>query len=289
MAQTQISDVVVPAEFTAYQVENSLVSTALFQSGVAVPNGEMASQLQAGAQHFTVPFWADAGKVDANINATFSPDGKSIAYVTPQGEIHVVGSDGQGSRKLASPPSPVPYPYALAWSPNGHLIRFTQDNKLYEMSSSGTNLHQLLPGWPAASRKCCGRWTADGNFYLFLSRTGSSPRGQIWALDERRSLLRQPSPEPVQLSSGPLYWSQPVSSRDGSKIFAVGNVLRGELVRFDTPTRQLQPVFSGISAEGVSFSRDGKSIAYVSFPEGILWRANRDGSNPRQLTDPPSM
>lgn len=32
MAQTQIADVVVPAEFTAYQVENSLVSTALFQS-----------------------------------------------------------------------------------------------------------------------------------------------------------------------------------------------------------------------------------------------------------------
>ena len=29
MAQVQITDVVVPAEFTAYQVENSLVSTAL--------------------------------------------------------------------------------------------------------------------------------------------------------------------------------------------------------------------------------------------------------------------
>jgi hypothetical protein len=36
MAQTQIADIIVPAEFTAYQVENSLVSTALFQSGVLV-------------------------------------------------------------------------------------------------------------------------------------------------------------------------------------------------------------------------------------------------------------
>ena len=43
MAQTQISDVVVPAEFTAYQVENSMVSTALYQSGVAIHNGEMAA------------------------------------------------------------------------------------------------------------------------------------------------------------------------------------------------------------------------------------------------------
>lgn len=28
-------------------------------------------------------------------------------------------------------------------------------------------------------------------------------------------------------------------------------------------------------------------MAYVTFPERILWRANRDGSNPTQLTDPP--
>ena len=35
MAQVQIADVVVPAEFTAYQVENSRMSTALYQ-----PTGE---------------------------------------------------------------------------------------------------------------------------------------------------------------------------------------------------------------------------------------------------------
>ena len=28
-------------------------------------------------------------------------------------------------------------------------------------------------------------------------------------------------------------------------------------------------------------------MAYVSYPEGILWKANLDGSNPVQLTDPP--
>ena len=28
-------------------------------------------------------------------------------------------------------------------------------------------------------------------------------------------------------------------------------------------------------------------MAYVSYPEGVLWRANPDGSNPTQLTDPP--
>jgi hypothetical protein len=67
MAQTQIADVVVPAEFTAYQIEQSLVSTALFQSGVAVRNGEMESQLQAGAEQFTIPFWGDIGENEADI------------------------------------------------------------------------------------------------------------------------------------------------------------------------------------------------------------------------------
>jgi len=67
MAQTRLSDVIVPEEFTAYQAENSLVSTALYQSGVLVQNGEMASQLQAGAQSFAVPFWSDLPDVEADI------------------------------------------------------------------------------------------------------------------------------------------------------------------------------------------------------------------------------
>ena len=56
MAQVSITDVVVPAEFTAYQVDDSIVNTALWQSGVVVSNGEMEAQLQAGAQSFIVPF-----------------------------------------------------------------------------------------------------------------------------------------------------------------------------------------------------------------------------------------
>ena len=67
MAQVQITDVVVPAEFTQYQIENSMVSTALFQSGVVLPNGEMGAQLNAGAQSFTVPFWSDIPDVEADI------------------------------------------------------------------------------------------------------------------------------------------------------------------------------------------------------------------------------
>ena len=38
------------------------------------------------------------------------------------------------------------------------------------------------------------------------------------------------------------------------------------------------PFLSGISAEDVVFSKDGQWVAYVSYPEGILWRSKLDGS-----------
>jgi hypothetical protein len=99
MAQTQLSDVVIPASFTAYQVENSLVSTALFQSGVVVPNGEMQSQLNAGAQQFTVPFWSDLADVEADITtdvlATLSTPQKisAAAMVVRKSFLHASWSE----------------------------------------------------------------------------------------------------------------------------------------------------------------------------------------------------
>src|ERR1035438_9220102 len=81
---TQISDVVVPAEFSEYVVENSLVSTALFQSGVLVPNALIQSQLAVGSTNFTIPFWGDLGENDPDITsdnpAVFSTTLKLAAH-----------------------------------------------------------------------------------------------------------------------------------------------------------------------------------------------------------------
>ncbi|MGD0630557.1 MAG: hypothetical protein ABR987_14595, partial [Terracidiphilus sp.] len=161
------------------------------------------------------------------------------------------------------------------------------DNRLWEISATGSNLHQLLPDWHIPAWKCCGRWTLDGKFYLFLSSASGSTGGQIWALDERRRLFRNQPAEPVQLTTGPVGWSWPIPGKDGKTIFSEGVRLHGELVRLDTRTSQYQPFLDGVSAESVSFSNDGKLVAYVTFPDGNLWRANRDGSDRRQLSGVP--
>ena len=183
----------------------------------------------------------------------------------------------------------------LSWSPDGSTIRFTRDNKIWEVSSSGSNPHQLLPGWHASVSQWGGQWTLDGEFFLFVSGSiGSMNRfpdynrgGQLWAIDERRGRLRPPIAEPIQLTSGPMVWGPAVSARDGHMIFSRGMSLRGELVRYDKRSHHFDPYLRGISAEMVAFSRDGTYVAYVTFPDGILWRANRDGTGLLQLTKPP--
>ena len=67
MATTQIADVIVPAQFTAYVVENSIAKSALVQSGIVAPNAAIADYLQAGADSFSIPYWKDLGDDAANI------------------------------------------------------------------------------------------------------------------------------------------------------------------------------------------------------------------------------
>jgi len=267
---------------------------------VAVPELQNLDDVSPDGSNFLVESLADAIKSyvlwDVRIpggmryrlgddwDAAFSPDGLFVCYSTQEGDIYLVRNNGTESHKLFSIRG---HTQGLAWSPDGKFIRFFKNNQLWEISSDGSNLHQLLAGWHASSSKCCGRYTPDGRFYLFLSQGPVAEGEQIWALDERRGLFRRPPAEPVQLTSGPLHWSVPIPGKDGKSIFASGRSDRGELSRLDVQTKQFQPFLGGISAQGVTFSKDGHSIAYVSFPEGILWKADRDGSNPVQLSDPP--
>ena len=203
-------------------------------------------------------------------------------------------SDGSNAHRLNASTGPRPnrLTFDLAWSPDGRKIRFTRDRRLWEMSSNGAELHQLIPDWHTSTWRCCGRWTSDGEFFIFLSGftgtgTPNPDHQEIWAIDERRGILRRPSAEPFPLATGPMWWGSPIPSRDGTKIFARGLVQRGELVRWDRQSERMRPYLGGISAEYVAFSNDGKSVAYTSYPDGILWKSNIDGSGPVQLTHSP--
>jgi Tol biopolymer transport system component len=161
----------------------------------------------------------------------------------------------------------------------------TNSNSLWEVAADGSHLHPFLLGWNNPSSECCGNWTPDGRYFIFQSTQNS--RTHIWAIQEKAGLLRKSMGEPIQLTAGPLNYYSPVPSVDGKKLFVVGSQPRGELSRLNSKTQQFEPYFSGSSIEGLDFSRDRKWVAYVTFPEGSLWRSRLDGSQQVQLTFPP--
>jgi eukaryotic-like serine/threonine-protein kinase len=229
----------------------------------------------------------------AGHDGAWSPDGKKLAYAKGN-DLYLAEGDGTGSHRLASLAGRV---WGTAWSPDGSLIRFavvdpqTRVSSLWQVLADGTNLHPLLAGWRQSNLKtdiisglsgeCCGRWTPDGKYFVFDSG------GQLWALRDKESLLRKVSREPMQLTSGAINYGFPIPSKDGRKLFAVAGLVRGELVRYDAKSKAFGPFLSGISAQDVAFSKDGQWVAYVSYPEGTLWRSKADGSDRLQLSFPP--
>jgi Tol biopolymer transport system component len=78
-------------------------------------------------------------------------------------------------------------------------------------------------------------------------------------------------------------------SNDGKKLYVQAAQPRAQLVRYDPPSRQFLPFLSGISASDLAFSPDGQWVAYVTVPEGNLWRSRIDGTDRLQLTYPPAL
>jgi Tol biopolymer transport system component len=221
-------------------------------------------------------------------SAAWSLDGRQLVYAIGS-DLYAASHDGSAPRKLLSLPDRAGN---LAFSPDGGRIRFTLgerftgNSSLWETRADGTGLHALLAGWNNPARECCGRWTSDGRYFVFVST--NSKGTNIWALPEHRAFLRNGSRVPLQLTTGPLGFSRVMPSRDGGKLFVVGTQPRGELVRYDARSRQYLPFLSGISASELDFSRDGQWVTYVAYPESTLWRSRADGSDRLQFTYPPA-
>jgi len=229
-------------------------------------------------------------RLDLNTNGTstasFFPDGRMV-WIRGS-TVSVAEKDGSSPRKLTDVPGMGEYPVV---SPDAGRIRLTVTDdqfhrSIWEMRSDGTGLHQLLKGWPGSLGEQGDAWTPDGEYFLFHSQ--GTGRSDLWALPERKTFLGK-ARLPIRLTNGPISFDMIRPSLDGKKLFAIGSTLRGELVRYDARTGHFIPYLSGMSAIGTTASRDGKWIAYVSYPDHALWRVNPDGSGRVQLTFPPMM
>jgi eukaryotic-like serine/threonine-protein kinase len=218
-------------------------------------------------------------------DCAFSPDGKQVLHANGFG-LFLAKLDGDDIKKVVSVTG---WPFQPRFSPEGSRIRFsvsdakTELTSLWEMNRDGSQLHPLFAKLHGMDQQCCGNWSPDGKYFFFAQNTLHGWT-EIWVHREQR-WGREPNP--LQLTTGPLGFFSPVSSTDGKTLFVIGSHPQSELVRYDLKQSRFVPHLSGMSVDQVEYSRDGRWVTYVAFPEGTLWRSKSDGSEKLQLTSLP--
>jgi eukaryotic-like serine/threonine-protein kinase len=237
------------------------------------------------AQFWTLPLPTGAPRRLADVvghAGRWSADGQQLAFAKGA-DIYIANANGTKAQKRITLSGPA---WWIGFSPDGARLRFTvgdtqsNSSSIWEVRADGTNLHPLFPGRHSSSAECCGIWSPDGRYYFFVSDAN------IWALREPAGLFDQRTSARFQLTFGPMSFGPLVPGPDGKRLFVNGFMPRGELVRYDSQSRQFVPFLSGISAGHLDFSRDGKWVAYI-YADGSIWRSRVDGSERLQLTYPP--
>jgi len=272
----------------------SLVDTRVPSPWIAgvSPDNSSLLVLAGGYEDSLYPLWlipVPAGEprrldtITGN-DATFFPDGR-ILFVNYR-DLYSAEKDGSNPRVLASMDGYIQDPSVSADGKSVTATLYSRgwaSSKLVEIGADGAGLRPILSS-DKDGRPCCTRWTPDGRYLVYgtAHREGSD----LWALPMQTGFFRRAS-TPIRLTAGPLEYSGASLSHDGKQIFAIGTKRRGELVHYDMQAQQFLPFLGGISAIDPTFSKDGKWVTYISYPDHTLWRSRADGTERTQLTYPP--
>ncbi len=216
------------------------------------------------------------GNLASNIGA-WGPDGKRVFFADGR-ELYVSADDGSQPHNVLSLAGRIQLVRRAPIGKGMRVIVYDPGSESivpWEMDLDGNRLHRLPSSELWADR------APNGRYHVY------SEDGEIWAVAKPAGFFHRTIPAPVKLTSGPIGLLFPHVSADGKKILVVGREFRGELVRYDKKADAWVPYLGGVPAEYVSFSRDGKQIAYVTFPSGDLWRSKTDGTGELQLTSQP--
>jgi Tol biopolymer transport system component/DNA-binding winged helix-turn-helix (wHTH) protein len=217
-------------------------------------------------------------------HAAISPNGRRIAF-SHWNELWLANRDGSAAHRIASLSGGI---HKIHWSPGGIVVRFTMGAHSeygypqWEVDIESGRARPLLPKFAAMTEPMGGDWTQDGGF-VFASQRATGI--DLWML----APAAWPSAESLtrQLTRGPLDFFGPVAVPGRKELAVIGARKQGELERFDSHGQKFIPFLGGISAEMTDFSRDGRWVAYVTYPEGDLRRRRIDGSEDIPLTHGP--
>lgn len=226
-------------------------------------------------------------KLDGMISgsATYSPDGKMIAFHVDN-ELWI-GNIVEGSkRKLGTFKGSVDDP---SWSPDGGRLSFTLKDadhdtmSIWEIGVDGNGLRPILSNWTNPSRVCCGSWTPDGRYFIFVESVKPS---RLWALREKGHWLRRSPRGPFLLASEAAGSWSPLLGHDGRHLYFYSSSFQVDMQSLDVASRQFRAFLPVARPMMPSFSRDGRWVAYIRATTGALWRSRVDGTDARELSFP---
>jgi TolB protein len=126
----------------------------------------------------------------------WSPDGKTICWVSSRGknpDIHTIGIDGKNLKRLTTDPA---FDNNPSWSPDGKEIAFCSTRagnfEIYAMKADGSDVRRLtnhpkMDYWPA--------WSPDGKRIAFTSNRDGNY--EIYVMDRDGGNLRNLTQHPA--------------------------------------------------------------------------------------------
>jgi Tol biopolymer transport system component/DNA-binding winged helix-turn-helix (wHTH) protein len=231
------------------------------------------------------------GDVSAQ-EAAWSPAGNLIAFSRDY-RLFVVKADGTGVQTIGTFTST---PHALVWSPDGKRLRFTKtdlaegSDEIWEVSAEGRELRQLFVNKRQEMHESSGAWAQLGRYFLFTAGSDShlnlavDTLSNIWAVPDRGGLFRAGSRSPVEMTHGPVSYTELAALPAGSRVFALGTHPQYQLFRFDARTGKSIRILEDAGATQVDYSPDGEWIVYALRQNGTLWKSRKDGSGRLELT-----
>jgi Tol biopolymer transport system component len=223
--------------------------------------------------------------------AAWSPDGTHVAYANRTG-LYLADADGSNSRLLFQSPGT---PENLRWSPDGRRLRFVvRDKSSYlqspwelEVGSAATlaapeSLNRYF------GEDCCSdwSWTRAEKYFLFLPPGREPWHLRVTSSEEWNPRSAAANTQEIPVGLGRLLGLAP--GKDAHSVYLIGSsVQRGEFLRVEAGSAQVVRHLTGISAEYLAYSRDGRWISYTKLPDHSLWRSRADGSEAVQLASAP--
>ena len=254
---------------------------------------------------------------------TWSPDGKTIAYVhgdtiESKTGIFLIDTTGLNKRLLISSA----FASSPSWSPEGEWIVFSMSAQIYKIKVTGDSLTQLTD----EGRNFFPSWSPDGQWIAYDSNN-DSPNGMnfIWkikkdgtnkiriAYDPTKGEIRMPSwskennyiyhiryigigtPEIFRMDENGNNLIR-ITYNEKTEYYPKYNETLKKVV-FESRPYASFPLISTVNENGNNFkeltegstcdwSPDGKYIVYTysRSVSGMLWIIKNDGSDKRQLT-----